>query len=110
MKITEQQKMVAKEQTNVERAREQCDQADLKVQALEKRIALQLQENNDLFKQTSDALLERDQALKQVSQARQEKEKAEQELILAKSDIQYYTLEIKNFENTVLRLTKELDD
>lgn len=39
-----------------------------------------------------------------------DREKIEQELILIRSDIQYYQLEIKNFENTVLRLTKELEE
>ena len=29
--------------------------------------------------------------------------------MLAQSDIQYYMHEIKNFENTVLRLTRELE-
>jgi septal ring factor EnvC (AmiA/AmiB activator) len=46
----------------------------------------------------------------QMKQTKHERDKLEQELVLAKSDINYYQIEIKNFENTVLRLTKELDD
>ena len=82
----------------------------MKVRELENRLEEQQQENSDLYGQVNEAYSERDKLIGQLKQCKYEKEKLEQDYVLAQSDIQYYTLEIKNFEHTIVRLTKELED
>jgi hypothetical protein len=78
------------EQAQGERSRDQFDHLDMKLHALERRSEEQQKDNEELFKQANDAVIEKDRLAQQVKVLREDKVKQEQDLVLARSDITYY--------------------
>jgi hypothetical protein len=62
----------------------------MKLHALERRSEEQQKDNEELFKQANDAVIEKDRLAQQVKVLREDKVKQEQDLVLARSDITYY--------------------